>query len=313
MKRKVNRVGINTLTVSLPSKWVKSNNINAGDELDCIEKTNSIAFIKGEKKQKAREITLDINEFNKYTLARYLPVLYRSNFSKITLLYSKSEIFDPKNNKNFNIKDQIKRFCNRFIGMDLISQTSAKSEIICFVPVEEGYIQNIENRILFLLKETINEMISAIDKNEMDEFNQTVKINHDNIVKFINYYLRMLDSTDKNEYEKKQLNAAYLMLDILIDKIRQLSEKLAVYGCTPKTKKYMQEIFELFFEQIDGMNRGKITHEHVLKIYKLVEKIKTEKFTIGEYKVISIINIFKDTLNFFYEAAIIKGMKKQFD
>ncbi|MCK5630481.1 MAG: AbrB/MazE/SpoVT family DNA-binding domain-containing protein, partial [Nanoarchaeota archaeon] len=34
MKRKVNKVGQNTLTVSLPSKWVKKLNIKPGDELE---------------------------------------------------------------------------------------------------------------------------------------------------------------------------------------------------------------------------------------------------------------------------------------
>ena len=39
MKRKVNRVGQNTLTVSLPSKWARKYNIKAGDEIVVPRKT----------------------------------------------------------------------------------------------------------------------------------------------------------------------------------------------------------------------------------------------------------------------------------
>ena len=34
MKRKVVKQGKSTLMISLPSKWVKDNNINRGDEID---------------------------------------------------------------------------------------------------------------------------------------------------------------------------------------------------------------------------------------------------------------------------------------
>ena len=47
MKRKVNRVGQNTLTVSLPSKWVKENDVKQGDELEIIEEHNKILLSKG--------------------------------------------------------------------------------------------------------------------------------------------------------------------------------------------------------------------------------------------------------------------------
>ena len=55
MERKVNKVGINTLTVSLPSKWTENNNIEKGDSLDVIEDKNSITFSKGQDKKKIKK------------------------------------------------------------------------------------------------------------------------------------------------------------------------------------------------------------------------------------------------------------------
>ena len=42
MKRKVNRVGANTLTVSLPSKWAMKYGIKAGDEIEGNEEGKKI-------------------------------------------------------------------------------------------------------------------------------------------------------------------------------------------------------------------------------------------------------------------------------
>ncbi|MDP7323990.1 MAG: AbrB/MazE/SpoVT family DNA-binding domain-containing protein [Candidatus Woesearchaeota archaeon] len=61
MKRKVNLVGINTLTVSLPSKWVKEHNIRKGDELEMRSENDSLIIggsYKTQKKKRLRSISL---------------------------------------------------------------------------------------------------------------------------------------------------------------------------------------------------------------------------------------------------------------
>ena len=50
MKRKVNKVGPTTLSITLPSKWVKENNIKKGDELELDLKNNNISITTGHLK-----------------------------------------------------------------------------------------------------------------------------------------------------------------------------------------------------------------------------------------------------------------------
>ena len=52
MKRKINRVGQNTLTVSLPTKWVKKIGIKQGDELDIFEEGRNLTIGVGNKRKK---------------------------------------------------------------------------------------------------------------------------------------------------------------------------------------------------------------------------------------------------------------------
>ena len=44
MKRKIIKQGHNTLTVTLPSEWVKKLNLNAGDEIDLVEDNSSLVI-----------------------------------------------------------------------------------------------------------------------------------------------------------------------------------------------------------------------------------------------------------------------------
>ena len=53
MKRKIIKQGHNTLTVTLPSDWVKKLNLKSGDEIDVLENENSL-ILNGFEKNKEK-------------------------------------------------------------------------------------------------------------------------------------------------------------------------------------------------------------------------------------------------------------------
>ena len=309
MKRKVNRVGVNTLTVSLPSKWVKKLKISPGDELFCQEDRSRIIISKTGIMKDKKDISLRIDHFNKYVLSRYLTVLYRMGYSKITLVYSKATLRDLKSRKDVNIKKLIKKLCDRFIGMDITSQTSTKTDITCFLSSNKEHLRTIEKRIFFLLKETIDELLKTAKKDHKT-FHESVYDHHDNIVKYINYYLRMVELSDMNEYEKHHLTTLYQVVDMIVDKIRHLSEKIDKYGCTVRVEKYIQTLFNFFFEALEGLHRTKLPDDYVTKRYKIVQSLQNEKFSLAEYQVIAEIIILLDLNNYFYEAVVVNQLSK---
>jgi len=310
MKRKINRVGMNTLTVSLPSKWVNDNHLKAGDELYFHTSQDDISFSIVEKKHKEKEITVNIDGFNKYLLSRYLIILYIENYNKIILTYTNTEIYDDKTKKNVNIKSKISNCCNRFIGMEIVSQTNIKTELACFILKDMQELQVIEKRIYFLLKETIDELLNAMDK-DYHYFHQGMYDKHDSIIKFIYYYLRTLDSSDKSEDEKKTLYALYMTIDHVIDKIRHLSEKIDEYGYTTQVKKHIEEIFALFCNFFNTLHKGKVSREVVAKRYQLVKKIESTEYTLKELKVMSEIKILLDFMNDFHHVLVTREVEKE--
>ncbi|MBI3032398.1 AbrB/MazE/SpoVT family DNA-binding domain-containing protein [Candidatus Woesearchaeota archaeon] len=305
MKRKINRVGVNTLTVSLPSEWVTKHHLNAGDELVVYPEHDRIAFSINEQKSQNKEITLVINDMSRQTVSKYLTTLYIHNFSKIVLTYESNEIYDNKNEKNISIKNTIRVLSHRFIGMEIVSQTNKKTELSCFILNQDQNLEVIEKRIYHLLHETINELLEAID-NDYNSFHATIYDHHDNIIKFMYYYLRMVDISDNSEDQKKVLFTFYMKLDYIIDKIRHLSEKIQEYGCTEKVKKILKEIFDFYFQGFIIMYKGIISEEWITKRYQLVKKIKKTALTLEEYNVISEIKILLDTMNNFHEVIMVR-------
>ena len=311
MERKVAQIGPSTLMISLPNKWVKEKEIQKGDSLFASMIDESIIFSKSQVKAKEKEISVDISNFNKYLLSRYLEVLYLSNYSKIILTYTKQEIKSDKDDKILNIKSLISKLSNRFIGMEIVSQSKNSTELRWFLLDDDKDLATIEKRIYFLLKDTMEEFLNSLDKNTHAEYFENVYEYHDNISKFITYYLKILNQSDKNDYEKRQLFTLYLIIDKIVDKFRHTNEMVHKFGYTPKVKKIIKEIFELVYELFTALHKGDINQELVSKRYQLVKKVESSEFTLNEYKVIAEIRIVLDIINDFSRAIIVEKLSEK--
>ena len=87
MKRKIIKQGISTLTISLPSKWVKQFNLEGGDEVEVIESDQNL-IISTSQRIKAKSITLDITGLPDKIVWRYFTALYMSGYDEILIRFS---------------------------------------------------------------------------------------------------------------------------------------------------------------------------------------------------------------------------------
>lgn len=314
MRRKVIKQGPATMMVSLPSKWVKENRIAAGDEVGVLPQGDKLIISKGQEAAKRKEITLDITDYKTYMeLSRYLTVLYKTGYNKIELNYRKQaeRMLVTKRKEELNIKSAIRVIVNRFIGAEIVSQSSNKTEIECLATEENPNLDKIADRIYFLFKETIGELFDSIGKNYI-RFHDEVVGHHDNITKFINYYFRTLYNSDKSEEEKKFAFAFYTVLELLVDKTKYISDKLHENGCTPKVKEYLKDIFGLFFEQYDFIkNNQVVTEDFIIRRYDFRGKLKSDKFSTKEYPIIMESLPFLEAINVFIEYSVVKDIVKK--
>ncbi len=114
MKRKINRVGQTTLTVSLPSKWVRQNNIKKGDEIDVEEEGTKLILAPNLHPIK-KEAIITIPNPESY-LERFICGPYVKGYDKIIVKYKDKEIYNRvlKTSKllmGFEIIDEGEGYC----------------------------------------------------------------------------------------------------------------------------------------------------------------------------------------------------------
>ncbi|MBC8500935.1 MAG: hypothetical protein H8D38_04175 [DPANN group archaeon] len=309
MKRKVNRVGKNTLTVSLPSKWVKKYGLKSGKEVEVTEQGRNLIISSKTFIKKIKRVNLNIDGFNKHMLNRHLDEFYRQGVEEIVLKFTKETIPDYKYNKDIRIHRYVRKVIERFIGLEIISRATNKIVLQSLITKEEWEKTSVtQNRIYFLIKEFFDEFVLAMD-DDFKKFHDKSYDYHDSIVKFSAYYLRLLNFSEWSENKKIRMFGLIVIIDKIIDKVRHTSERVEeMKKITPKIKKYVKEIFDLFIEQFEMINKKNYPVEDLNKLirkrYDLVNRVNTEKFNEEELKVISECNIILDTINDFSEAHI---------
>ncbi len=83
MRRKVNRVGNSTLTVSLPSSWTKKHKISPGDELDAVETEKGIVFSTSRLTEKEKKAEIRFTKEEEMHIKSWISRLYRNGFTEI--------------------------------------------------------------------------------------------------------------------------------------------------------------------------------------------------------------------------------------
>ena len=308
MKRKVAQIGPSTLMVSLPTKWAKENGIHKGDELNVTTVRKEITFSVEENKTAKKEITVDISTFSSFMLIRYIETLYINNYNKIILTHSNQEILHNPTGKWENLRQRIKSTSNRFIGMEIVAQSTTMTELHCFLSKEEQDLESIGRRIFFLWKGALQELLDHIERDQPLSYKEVYE-QHDNIIRFITYYLRVLAQSDLPELEKLYLFSFYLEFDKLVDKYRHLGEKVEQYGCTRKVKSLLQDVFHYVNEQFSMIHKGELNSDIIKKRYELVARIKKkEKFTIEELLVITEADLMLNVMNDIVRVVIVKKL-----
>ncbi|MGM5488726.1 MAG: AbrB/MazE/SpoVT family DNA-binding domain-containing protein, partial [Nanobdellota archaeon] len=215
MKRKLNRVGQNTLTVSVPSRWVKRHGLTAGDELTLAEQDTDLTISVGKPNKRIKKTVINLDRFNKMMVNRFFHEFYRQGVEEIVVKYTNPTLLDyKKKGENLVPVDQhIKRLIERFIGMEITSHTKGKIVIQSLMSQDEAAkIDVIKRRIYYLVKEYLEEFISAMD-GDFAAFHAKNYDYHDNIVKFICYYLRLLHFSEIPSELKSRLFGLYTIID----------------------------------------------------------------------------------------------------
>ncbi|MBW2968927.1 AbrB/MazE/SpoVT family DNA-binding domain-containing protein [Candidatus Woesearchaeota archaeon] len=289
MKRKVIQLAGKTFVVSLPSKWAKQHGIKKGDEME-VEGTKGKLICSIKNISKSNNINIDISNLNSSLIWYYLTSSYLKGSDEIEIYFKNIQTYNPRTNKKESTIGAITRITEELIGMEIIKHGKNHCIVKEISKIKSEEYENIQRKIFFLLKNTSQEILNAIENKEESIF-QNIKFIEKNINKFSNYCLRILNknlaldnttiaSYTRTIYNLEEIGDALIRLTEELILIKKINSKII------EQIKKLNNLLTLFCETYYNPTKEKLTN-----IYLLHTKIKNE---IKKHKKTEITSIIKN-------------------
>lgn len=191
MKRKLVKQGASTMMVSLPSKWIKANNLDKGDEIDLEEKKNSL-IINPEAKKKKSETEIQLTGLTESSIRTIITNAYRIGYDKIKVNFADESAL-PIIQKTLD---------KNLIGFEIIKRNEKGCEIENITEPSYEQFDNIFSKI-FLNIEELFQIASSNLNGEEHEFEDIER----KIQQFDNFCRRVIAKSEI--YDRMQLKWAF--------------------------------------------------------------------------------------------------------
>ena len=244
MQRKVIQQGPSTLMVSLPSVWVKKNNITKGRVVEVTIQDNALVVSSGAASVKKKTM-MTIASSEQY-MRRLIISKYREGYEEIVIQY-----------KDHKVLDLIRETLQYLLGFEIVNQTDSSCTISNVAEgLKDNYDQMFHRQFQIVL--TLGEMMKEYFKtDDMQVLHKMVDFRH-TLSKVQEYCLRLLTREDFFTEQHKQRAFfsvwnigvigkmwIYLARHLLSLKKNQLGQKERVYE--EKALQYVRLLYDLHF------------------------------------------------------------------
>lgn len=244
MRRKLIQLAKKTLVVSLPSKWVRDNGLEKGDEIELDVEEKSIVF-RTDKAKKQSKITLDVKELGTYN-ELYIAYLYQAGIDEIRINYEERSVYEKVQNK-----------IPHLMGYEVIDQGENYLEIKSVSAALEEEFETILRRTFFILEDFSKSGLEAVKAKEFVRMNALLTLEN-TIDKFTDFCKRVLN---KKGYKNRDKTTFYYVIirdmekigDLYYEIISYLSEKKIVSSketllLYEETNKLLSLFHKLFYK-----------------------------------------------------------------
>jgi len=202
MKRSIVKHGPSTLTISLPAKWVRENNLNSGSLLDVEEKGPRL-IINTKKNYEFITLNLDIKE-NIRTCVRYINAAHRKGCDELILNYS-----DPSYLKRIEqcLADEI-------LGYEIVKQGKNFCVIKDITGTKMEEFDTLLERIWIIIIAISEDVLEALKNKDKTTVDNIITLDK-RINKFTNFSMRILN---------KRGHLKYKNIPVYYDLLRELEE-----------------------------------------------------------------------------------------
>lgn len=279
IRRKVVLHGQSTLTISLPSRWVKRNNIHKGEEIEVKEYENLLKVIHREESSEIKRIKTDFGNMSEEMVNSILVVLYKSGYDEIEITFTNPGIIDT-------IK---KRIQTTLIGYEIIEQKPNMCLIESVAHDEEREFKKMLRRIFIVSIEMARSSLDFVKykKIKVADVLALEQINN----RFTTFCHRLINKKAyKDEKTSWMYNIVWLLESICDDyrdmilffeqnnNIKMSKEVLVLFE---KVNNLFENYYNLFYiYSIEGMEKIRKEHKKLKKEIEEILKFKTKKEVI---------------------------------
>jgi phosphate uptake regulator len=271
MIRKVIKQGHNTLTITLPSKWIEQQGIKAGDEIEITERDNSLLINRGGSVKEQKRLKLDLRGLNYRIIEGHLVIAYKSGYDEIEVLFGDT--------KTFKLIQTI--IMTRLAGYEIIEQYTGSCLVKNISNLIESEFSTMLRRNFLILLSIMRNSYEKIKEGNYESLGelQTLTETSD---KFYSFCHRLIIT---NKVTSGAPAYFYYIILWVIDKISDLYRDMSVIlmsqkkSKTPIPAKTMQA-----FERVNGLIE---TYQAVFYKYNLdaiVELSENQEKLVNEIR-----------------------------
>ena len=216
MKRKVNLVGKNTLTVSLPSNFVKRNSLQKGEEIDVFEEGNCLRLKCG--KTLHGNVTIQADNHNRTSFIHALRYYYRTGANVITLKFTEPKLYYTRKSRKIPIHSVLTSELHRFIGMVIMEETNSRYVIKCIIDEDLNDYNMCFQKLFYNINEAFDKISSRLNKTAVQPY-------HDNFTRNANFCFRFLNKKGLETEQKTQSTISLIQhLELVMDIIESIPD-----------------------------------------------------------------------------------------
>jgi len=240
MKRKVVQHGPSTLIISLPSNWIKKNDVKKGDELEVKEEGKNIIVSKDDILQD-NSITKDVTNFDPILVNTFLVRAYQKGYDKIHLIHNNLEVLKKIQTKTLEL-----------IGYEIIEQNNK----YCIIQSISSHIEldfdNSLRKAFIITKQMLEIAVKAYQEKDNPTL-EGLQIMDLEVNRFCNFCLRQIN---KEQYvgveQAQQSHTLYYLIEIL-EELGDVFKRMAMHLAISKKKNNgIVKLIQLLFEQYDA-------------------------------------------------------------
>ncbi len=284
MRRKLIQHGMSSLTITLPRKWIKNNNLKKSDEIE-LDESNGKLIIATKKHYESKKIAVDISNA-KPMIRKIIGATFKSGYDEVNIRFSSFSELKA-------VQDLMRE---QFSGFEIIKQTKNSILIKNVSQSNFGEFNNMLRRFFYIMNHTASEVSGAIGKNDLAWLKNTtlMKIESD---KCADYCRRAINMGFETEF--KRIGPLYTIIEQLekvVDRYRDLADHIASKNIKASNKiksfiKKLADFQELFRNLFYKYEQNKMVEfgKKKVSLQKELDKI-SENCSKKEMKIITLLD-----------------------